>query len=467
MHAAPTPTPDVVDLDAARRRDEAAFVRLVAPHRRAAAGALLPDARLGRRRRGRAAGGDAARVAGAAGLRGAQLAALVAVPDRDERLPAHDRAAAAPRAARRPRPAERRPRRRCRRSPSTSGSSRIPTRRSPTRGPRPRRATSSARASSWPSSPRCSTCRRASARCCCCATCSASRPRRSPRRSTRRPRRSTARCSAPTPTVEERLPERSQQATLRVARRPPAARRSSQRYVRAWEDSDVDALVGAADRRRDLRDAAAARPGSAAARTIARVPRPLAAVAAAPLAARPGRAPTASSPSRPTASTPRPAFAPTRTRGRSRSTPKARSPTSPFLARVHVPARAAAQHQRRVDRWIRAAAPDLNHHDPPHHLPAATGERLGARPRERRVVHGGARHARRHHRADDDPPRPRRLDRAARVDRQRLQPQLRRPAHDRRRARRPLRAPAHVRRRPRAVRARLGGVRAGARRRLR
>ena len=49
----------------------------------------------------------------------------------------------------------------------------------------------------------------------------------------------------------------------------------------------------------------------------------------------------------------------------------------------------------------------------------------------------------------DHPRRPRRLDRAARVDRQRLQPQLRRLPHDRGRARRPLRAAAHVRARPR------------------
>ena len=42
---------------------------------------------------------------------------------------------------------------------------------------------------------------------------------------------------------------------------------------------------------------------------------------------------------------------------------------------------------------------------------------------------------------------PRRLDRGAGVDRQRLQPELRGAAADRRRARRPLRTPAHVRRR--------------------
>ena len=90
----------------------------------------------------------------------------------------------------------------------------------------------------------------------------------------------------------------------------------------------------------------------------------------------------------------------------------------------------------------------------------------GPRPRLRRVVHGGARHARRHHRAHHDPPRPRGDDRAARVDGERLQPLLRRAADDRRRARRPLRPPAHVRRRHRALLARLCGVRARTDRRL-
>ena len=42
------------------------------------------------------------------------------------------------------------------------------------------RATSSARPSSWPSSPRCSTCRATSGRRCCCSRCSASPPPRSP-----------------------------------------------------------------------------------------------------------------------------------------------------------------------------------------------------------------------------------------------------------------------------------------------
>ena len=71
---------------------------------------------------------------------------------------------------------------------------------------------------------------------------------------------------------------------------------------------------------------------------------------------------------------------------------------------------------------------------------------LGPRPRRRRLLHGRARHARRLDRADHHPARSRRLRRAARVDRQRLQPELRRAADDRLGARRPLRAPPALRR---------------------
>src|SRR5919199_898142 len=52
-----------------------------------AARALLPDPRLGPGRGGRDAGDAAGRVARALRLRGARLAARVAVPDRDEPLP--------------------------------------------------------------------------------------------------------------------------------------------------------------------------------------------------------------------------------------------------------------------------------------------------------------------------------------------------------------------------------------------
>ena len=63
-----------------------------------------------------------------------------------------------------------------------------------------------------------------------------------------------------------------------------------------------------------------------------------------------------------------------------------------------------------------------------------------------RLAHGGARHARRVDGAEHDPGGSRRLGRAARVDGQRLQPQLRGAADHRRRARRPLRPPQALRR---------------------
>src|SRR5206468_7749439 len=66
------------------------------PPRRAlparAARTLLPNARLGARRRGRPPGSAARGVEGIDALRGAQLAALLALHDHDERLPEGDSA---------------------------------------------------------------------------------------------------------------------------------------------------------------------------------------------------------------------------------------------------------------------------------------------------------------------------------------------------------------------------------------
>src|SRR5438067_1245489 len=59
---------------------------------------LLPDARLAVRGRGRRAGDAAAGVAELRPLRGPRGAALVALPDRDERLPRHAERPGAPRA---------------------------------------------------------------------------------------------------------------------------------------------------------------------------------------------------------------------------------------------------------------------------------------------------------------------------------------------------------------------------------
>ena len=96
-----------------RRRERLRRARRALPRR--AARALLPHARLGARRRGRAAGRAAARLARAGALRGPQLAALLALPDRHQHVPDGDRAAAQARAAARLR-AGRRPARRPRRA---------------------------------------------------------------------------------------------------------------------------------------------------------------------------------------------------------------------------------------------------------------------------------------------------------------------------------------------------------------
>ena len=105
-----------------------------------------------------------------------------------------------------------------------------------------RRATSSARASSSPSSRRSSTCRRASAPCSSSATCSASRRARSPRRSRRRRPAVDSALQRAHKAVDERLPERSQQAMLRSLD-DQGLREIVDRFVDAWERADVDAVV--------------------------------------------------------------------------------------------------------------------------------------------------------------------------------------------------------------------------------
>ena len=239
---------------AARRRAGRRRGRLRPARRapsRAARRPLLPHARLGRRCRGRRAGRAAARLARARALRGAQLAADVAVHDRHQRLPEGDRAQAQARAPGRLRPGHRPPRGhgatagRVGLDRALSGSSASASRR---RWPVPRRATSSARASSSPSSRRCSTCRRASAPCSSCATCSASRAPRWPTRSRRRPRPSTARCSARTRASTHGCPS--------AASRPRCGRSGDEAPAR--DRRRVRRGLGARRRRRGGRDA---RPG--------------------------------------------------------------------------------------------------------------------------------------------------------------------------------------------------------------
>src|SRR5947209_7602880 len=73
--------------------------RAARPAPRRADGLLLPHARLAVRGRGRRAGDDAAGVARTRALRGPGGAALVALPDRHERVPRHAERAIAARAA--------------------------------------------------------------------------------------------------------------------------------------------------------------------------------------------------------------------------------------------------------------------------------------------------------------------------------------------------------------------------------
>ena len=125
-----------------------------------AAAALLPDRRLPPGRRGPRAGDAAGGLARPGRLRGARVDADLALHDRHQPLPE---------LLARPRPPSRCRRAACARAdaacPSRSGSIPIRTR---------RRATRRARRSGSRSSSRCSGCRRASAPCSCCVTCSAS-----------------------------------------------------------------------------------------------------------------------------------------------------------------------------------------------------------------------------------------------------------------------------------------------------
>ena len=91
---------------------------------------------------------------------------------------------------------------------------------------------------------------------------------------------------------------------------------------------------------------------------------------------------------------------------------------------------------------------------------------MGARPHRNRIADGGPRHARGVDGAEHDPHRHARDRRAAGVDGQRLQPELRGPADHRGRARRSLRPAQAVRDRARALRGGVRSQRAGARCRL-
>ena len=106
---------------------------------------------------------------------------------------------------------------------------------------RPSRATSCASRSGWRSSRRFSSCRRASGRCSCCATCSASRTPRSRTCSTRATPRSRAPCSAPGRSCATQVGAGDRER----APAPNSARERELvgRFADAVESGDVDEVV--------------------------------------------------------------------------------------------------------------------------------------------------------------------------------------------------------------------------------
>ena len=171
-------------------------------------------------------------------LRGALGVAVVALPDRHQRVPRHARRARAARAPDGSRPCP--------------GADRVEPEHaarghvdpadadgSPRAGRRPGRRRGGARdRSSSPSSPRSSTCRRGSAPCSSSARCCAGRRRRSPSCSTRASPRSTAPSSA--------RGRRSRRARPASPPRPISAQTEREllaRYVKAFEAYDMEALT--------------------------------------------------------------------------------------------------------------------------------------------------------------------------------------------------------------------------------
>ena len=142
---------------------------------------LLPHAGLGRGGRGRRAGDPRAGLEGHRPLRGPLVGAVVALPDRRQRVHRHAPRPAAPGPPDGPRARRPPSRRRCsRRRPRTPSCSRSPTSASsPSTATRPTWRRPASRSGS-PSSPPCSTCRPASGPCSSSARCSSGRPPRWP-----------------------------------------------------------------------------------------------------------------------------------------------------------------------------------------------------------------------------------------------------------------------------------------------
>ena len=127
-----------------------------------------------------------------------------------------------------------------------------------------RPAMSSARRSSSPSSPRCSACPPGSVPCSSSATCSGSPAPRSPQQLDATAASVYSLLQRAHASLDDRLPERSQQATLRSLGDDRLSEIVN-RYVEAWSRSDVDAIVRDAHRGGDARHAARPPAGGAAA----------------------------------------------------------------------------------------------------------------------------------------------------------------------------------------------------------
>ena len=249
-------------------------------------------------------------------------------------------------------------------------------------------------------------------------------------------------------TIDDLLPERSQQATLR-ALGDERLRGIVETYVDAWERADVDAILAML-----TEDAAFAMPPRATwfrgQEAVGAFLRRAPFAPGGPLAARRDER--------------------RRPAGLRHLSVGGRALGGARDRRPHARPRRADHRRHRVHRRRgvpplraagRVAASDgsgvapgsLSTPNPPRKDRRGTQTSLGRRPHRRRLADGGARHARRGDRPQHHPHRPRRVRRPARMDRQRLQPQLRRAADDGRRARRPLRPAPLLRGRRRALHA--------------
>ena len=249
LSTAGAPARGLLGVCAERRRVRLAGACRAAARR--AARPLLPHARLGPRRRRRPAGHVAARLARAARLRGQELAALVALSDRDQQLPQADPAAPA------------------------AGDCRSTTARQPTRArARPSPRAEVAWLEPYPEQPDASYEQREGVELAFVAALQHLPPRQRAVLILRdvlgfsAAEVGDALHAAPDAVysilqrahraVNERLPERSQQETLRSLG-DARVKRLAERFVAAWEADDVDAIMDAARGRRDDRDAAAAK----------------------------------------------------------------------------------------------------------------------------------------------------------------------------------------------------------------